>query len=193
MFDRLRHSGSGLELATVNGGIGMDKKRALVCVLRLAGYKHFQRVIHLRFREFFSLPARMDVMFIGNNPDLVKTRILTFQIMFRMRYTCACAHHLHIACAGAALIAHAVLVRDCALADIGDNFHIIVRVGAEATACRYLVIVDHPQAAKAHTFGVVIAGKAEMVASIQPAMIGVSQCRVGIDSDAAFGRAAGNG
>ena len=54
------------------------------------------------------------------------------------------AHHLDVARHGAADIAGAIFVRDHALADIGDDFHVRVSVMAEAGARGDLVVVpDH--------------------------------------------------
>jgi hypothetical protein len=49
-----------------------------------------------------------------------------------MAHAGAGAHHLDVAGLGAALIAERVLVRDRALADIGDDLHVGVRVRREA-------------------------------------------------------------
>ena len=53
-------------------------------------------------------------------------------------------HDLDVAGHGATDIADAVFMRDGALADIGDDFHVGVRVTAEPGAGRDLVVIpDH--------------------------------------------------
>src|SRR6516165_2454078 len=81
-------------------------------------------------------------------------------------------HHLHIAGLGSALVAEAVLVRDGALADIGDDLHVGVRVWWEAGVGGNLVVVPHPKGAPAHSGGVHVLPEGKVVPGFQPAMIG---------------------
>ena len=94
--------------------------------------------------------------------------------MLGMGNTAACAHDLHIAGLGAAFMPHAVLVGDGARAYIGDDLHIVMRVGAEALLCSDAVIIDDAQRAELDAVRVPVAREAEVVAGIQPAVIGVS-------------------
>ena len=80
-----------------------------------------------------------------------------------------------IAGRGAALVAAAVLVGDRTAPDIGDDFHVAMRMGVESGMRRDTVIIDHQQLAKTHLLRIVIAGKAEMVLGIEPAMIGAAK------------------
>jgi hypothetical protein len=85
------------------------------------------------------------------------------------------AHHLHVAGFGAALVAKAVLMGDCAFANIGDDFHVGVGMGGKAGIRRDLVIVPHPQGAVAHIVGVVVAAEREVMLGFQPAMVGAAE------------------
>ncbi|MNT19068.1 hypothetical protein D3C72_1543050 [compost metagenome] len=85
------------------------------------------------------------------------------------------AHHLHVAGLGAALVAQVVLVGDGPLADVGDDFHVLVRVRREAGLGGDLVVVPDAQLAPAHPLAVVVAGEGEMVTGIEPAVVGATQ------------------
>ena len=58
--------------------------------------------------------------------------------------------------------------------DIGENLHVTVRVGREATTASDPVLVDHSQTAEAHLLWVVVVGKGEAVASVEPTVVGMS-------------------
>ena len=60
---------------------------------------------------------------------------------------------------------------DGALADIGDDLHVGVRVGREARIGSDLVVVPHSERAMAEALGVVIAGEGEMMLGLQPAVV----------------------
>ena len=53
-------------------------------------------------------------------------------------------------------------------ADVGDDFHLSVRMRVEAGARGHLVVVPDSQAAEGHAFRVVVAAEAEVVAGVQP-------------------------
>ena len=59
--------------------------------------------------------------------------------------------------------------------DIGDDFHVAMRMGVESGMRRDTVIIDHQQLAKTHLLRIMIAGKAEMVLGIEPVMIGAAK------------------
>jgi hypothetical protein len=85
------------------------------------------------------------------------------------------AHHLHVAGHGAAAVAQAVLVADRALAHVGDDLHIRVRVGREAGVRRDGVVVPHAQRAPAHAGGIAVVGEGEVVPGLEPAVVGGAQ------------------
>ena len=72
---------------------------------------------------------------------------------------------------GTAAVTEAVFMSDGALADIGDDFHVAVRVRLEARLRRDAVVVPDAQAAPAHALDIVIIGKGKMVARVQPAVL----------------------
>ena len=87
-------------------------------------------------------PTRRDVTLVRDDPDLIKPRIFVLIVIFGMAHTGSGAHHLNVARAGAAGIAEAILVRDRALPDIGNDFHIVVRMFAEAASGGNTVIIE---------------------------------------------------
>jgi hypothetical protein len=89
------------------------------------------------------------------------------------------ANNLHVARYSAADVAGAVLVRDDALPDIGDDFHVGVWMTAEAgTRCDLVVVPDH-QSAKRNICGVTVSGNCKMVACLEPSVIAAIERFVG--------------
>jgi len=93
------------------------------------------------------------------------------EIVFGMPDARPGAHHLHIARLGTALVAEVVLVRDGPLADIGDDFHVGVRVSRKAGVRRDFIIVPYPQCAPAHPGRVRIVAERKVVLGLEPAVI----------------------
>jgi len=58
--------------------------------------------------------------------------------------------------------------------DVGDNFHVPVRMHPEAHLGRDPVLVDYAQRAEMRVLGIVVVGKAEGVVGVEPAMVGVA-------------------
>jgi hypothetical protein len=96
---------------------------------------------------------------------------ILFQVVFGVPDTGAGAHHLHVSGFGSAFIAETVLVRHRALADIGDDLHVGVRVGRKASVGRDLIVVPDAQRAPTRSRGVDIVCEGEMVLGLQPAVI----------------------
>ena len=88
------------------------------------------------------------------------------------------AHHLDVARLGAALVAEAVVMRDRARADIGDDLHVGMRVRGKARIGRDLVVVPHAQSPVPQPLGVVIAREREMVLGLEPTVVGAAKRRV---------------
>ena len=93
---------------------------------------------------------------------------MVFSIPFRMLDAAAGAHHLDVACFGAAFITHGVLVGDRARADIGDDFHVPVAVWRKAGLWTDLVVIPDPELPVAHAGRVVILGEREMIMGAEP-------------------------
>ncbi len=91
-----------------------------------------------------------------------------------MRHAGARAHHLDVACGGASFIAQAVAVSDRAGPDVRDDFHVAVRMRRETRLRRDGIVVPHADRAPAHASRVAIVGEAEMMAGIEPAVIGMA-------------------
>jgi hypothetical protein len=105
------------------------------------------------------------------------------QISLTMPNAGASTHHLNVACLGPADIAHAILMRDGTRSDIGDDLHVLMRVGGEAGMRGDDVIVPHPHPAPAHPGGILIVCERKMVMGIEPAVIGVAKLRKRSDLD----------
>ncbi len=89
-----------------------------------------------------------------------------------MPHAGAGGHALHVTGADHGAVAHAVPVLQGALQHIGNNFHIAVAVGVEASARLHPVLVDDPQGAEAHECRIVIVAEGEGVATVEPTEIG---------------------
>ncbi len=94
-----------------------------------------------------------------------------------MPHAGAGAHPLHIAgpddrCRGA--LTDAVLVRELAIENIGDDFHVAMAMCPKSRARRNPVFVDHAQGSEAHVIRIPIVGKRETVKRLQPAVIGIA-------------------
>jgi hypothetical protein len=79
---------------------------------------------------------------------------ILFQVVFGVPDTGAGAHHLHVSGFGSAFIAETVLVRHRAFANVGDDFHVRVRVRRKARVGRDLVVVPDAQRAPTHSRGI---------------------------------------
>jgi hypothetical protein len=58
--------------------------------------------------------------------------------------------------------------------NVGDDFHVAVRVHAKAHLRRDAVLVDDAQGAKVGVGRIVVIGEAEGVAGLEPAVVGVA-------------------
>ncbi|MOA25667.1 hypothetical protein D3C78_1464070 [compost metagenome] len=85
------------------------------------------------------------------------------------------AHDLDVARFGPALVAQVVLVGNGAFTDIGDDFHVPVRVLREAGAGSDHVVIPDPQVAPVHALWIVVFGERKMVMRIQPAVVSTAK------------------
>lgn len=108
----------------------------------------------------------------GQQPDLQKMRLLALGMVVLTVHHARARHALHFAGCDGLHIAHAVLMRECTVNDVADNFHVTVRVRAKACSGRDAVLIDDAQIAPAHMTGVVVASKRKAVKRGQPAVIG---------------------
>jgi hypothetical protein len=71
-------------------------------------------------------------------------------------------------------MAHRILMLKRSAQNIGDDFHVMMRMRAEAAAGRHCVVVDDAQTAKTHPVRIVIVREGKRVPGVQPAMIGMA-------------------
>jgi hypothetical protein len=139
---RVGKAGSGKQGRAQNLGIGTDRQR--IAVARISARQHNEAPCPIRFWEIATAPTRRPAALTGQQPDLKKLELVGAAIVLRMADSGSCAHHLDVARPCPADVARAIFVRDDALANIGDDFHIRMTVPAEAGAWRDLIVVpDH--------------------------------------------------
>ena len=130
--------------------------------------------------------TRLHVPLVGEHPDLQEARpLVVVPVLFAVRDAAAGAHHLDVAVADHLRVAHAVGVLQVALQGNGDDLHVLVRVGVEAHARGHGVVVQHPQHAEVHALRVVVAGEAEGVPGVQPAVVGMASRGGGVQDHVA--------
>src|SRR3546814_11038330 len=88
-------------------------------------------------------------------------------------------HDLDIARLGSPCVAQAVLMRNGALTDISDDFHVLVGMPRETAAGGNLVIIPNPDCAPTHARRITIIRKRKMLPCLQPTMIRSEERRVG--------------
>src|SRR5206468_3529632 len=98
-------------------------------------------------------PTGLATALARHDPDLEQAGGFVFQIIFGVRDPAAGRHHLDVARFGAALVAKAVLVRDRAFADIGDDLHVRMRMRRETGLGGDRVVVPDADIAPVHAAG----------------------------------------
>ena len=91
------------------------------------------------------------------------------------------AHPLHLTRLDRGAVTHAVLVRELALEDIGQDLHVGVAVRREAPARGDAIFIDHAQRAESHEARVVIIRERERVMTVEPAVIRMAALGTGTD------------
>ena len=164
---------AGLQRGAEHACVGTQRQR-LGVFLEAAGQRHEPaRTFALRKRS--RTPRWRLAAFVGDDPDLEDARGARLHVVLGVGDAAARTHHLHVAGLGAALVAEAVAVGDRALAHVGDDLHVRVRMRRKATLRRDRVVVPHAQRAPAHTVGIVVAGEREMMFRLEPAVVGSAQ------------------
>src|SRR5438094_9755565 len=74
-------------------------------------------------------------------------------------------------------------MRDGAVADIGDGFHVAVRVRRKTRLRRDGIVVPHPQLPPIGASGVVVVGKREMMVRIKPPVVRGAEAGKGSNFD----------
>jgi hypothetical protein len=117
---------AGLQRGGHDAGIGADRQGVVIIVI--AAGQHHELTGTLTLGEGAGAPARLVAALGGDDPDLEDLGGDVLHIVFAVGDAGARAHHLDVAGLGAALVAQIVLMGDRALADIGDDLHVAVRV-----------------------------------------------------------------
>jgi hypothetical protein len=164
---------AGLQRRRHHAGVGADRQ-CLGVRLEAAGDGD-ETAGAIRLRKRLRTPARLAAGLGGLDPDLEDPRRAGLEIVFGVAHAGAGTHYLNIASLGAALVAQTVLMRDGALADVSDDFHIGVRMRREAGVRRDLVVIPNPQGTVAHIIGVIVTAEREMVLGLEPAVVGATK------------------
>jgi hypothetical protein len=113
--------------------------------------------------------AGLNAVLLGQNPESQKVHWSRGRrIIFTVPDPGPSCHPLHLTGTDHRPVAHAVLVLQGPLQDIGENFHVTMPMGGEAGARLHAVLIEHPQLAKAHIAWIVIAIEGERVIAVEP-------------------------
>jgi hypothetical protein len=83
-------------------------------------------------------------------------------------------HELHVSVANDAAGSERVFMAQLPVQHVGEDFHVLVRMGAEAHARRDEIFIDHAQSAEAHVLRIIVIRKGKRKVGVQPAVIGVT-------------------
>ena len=156
-------------------GIGADPQCALLKIGVETAGQHFERTGTVAPGKLLGIPARRAAFFLRLDPYLEQPGFLIAEIVFAVLDSGTCAHHLDIAGQGMAFIANRIAMGDRALPDIGDNLHVRVRMGWKTALGGDFIVVPDAQGSPAHPGRIVITAEGEMVAGVEPAMIGMAE------------------
>ncbi len=166
--------GKGLarvEVGQVDAGVLMDGEGAIAAV---GGGDGLPAVVTAFGGEGFLVVGGLMAFAIGEEPDLVEVDGLGGGgVEFAVEDARAGGNALDFARAEDGAVPEAVLVLEGALENPGDNFHVTVRVHAEALPGGDAVFVHDAQGAEAHVVGIVVIGEREGMAGVKPAVVGV--------------------
>jgi hypothetical protein len=167
------HGLPGLQRRAQHPGVGADRQG--VAVFAEAAGQGDEAAGSVSLGKGLGAPGRITAGLVGQDPDLEDPRGLVLEIIFRVPDSPTRAHHLHVPRLGPALVAQTVLMGDGAFADIGDDFHVRMRMRGKAGARRDGVIVPNAQPAPLVASRVAIVGEGKMVLGLQPAMVRAAQ------------------
>jgi len=138
-----------------------------------------QRVV-----EIALLVAGIDALGVGEDPHLHQVEVVGgARVCLGMPDAVAGAHPLGQAGVDATDGADAVPVLELTVEHPGDDLHVAVRVGGEATSApNHVVVVDEEQAVVG-IGGVVVAAEAEAVPGVEPVELGVKALLAPTDVD----------
>ena len=112
---------------------------------------------------------------LRQQPDLVEMDpFLVRGIELAVADAGAGGHALQFAGPDDRAVAHAVLVLERPVEDVGDDLHVPMAVHPEPLTGLHPVVVDDPQGAKAHVGGVVVIAEGKRVIGVEPAVVEVA-------------------
>lgn len=119
--------------------------------------------------EGFLLVARGEAAAVGVNPDLEEVDgVGVGGVALAVEDAASGGHALELAGSDDGGVAEVVSVLEFALEDVGDDLHVAVSVGVEASAGCDAVLVDDAEDGVPHVAGVVVSGEGEGVAGLEP-------------------------
>ena len=169
-----------------NPRVGADLQR--LCVLGVPTRECDQSSGAIGLREAAIVPARRSAALTRKQPNLEQLEGNLATIALGMTDPRPRANNLNVARYRTADVAGAVLMRDDALPDIGDDFHVGMRVTAEAGAWGDLVVVPDHQSAKRTICRVTVCRHYKMVACFKPSVIAAIERFLGSSRSIAVSR-----
>src|SRR5690606_34254980 len=164
---------SGSQGGSSQAGVGADAQGFLIAGMTAGQYDELTGAFTLGKR--LAAPRGGFAPLIGDNPDLEDPCRDVLQVVLGVGDAAAGAHHLYVAGLGASVVAEVVAVADGALADIGDDFHVAVRMWRKAGAGGDLVVVPDAQAPPVDPLRIMVFGEGEVVTGIEPAVVGMAE------------------
>ena len=136
---------------------------------------------------FFGVAGRTS-FFGGLDPDLVEVGVvLGGGVELAVSHAGAGTHVLEVSGFDDGAVAHAVLMLELALDDVGEDFHVGMGVLGEAAAGSDGVVVDDAEVAEAHVVGIEVVGKGKGEAGLEPAVVGLAAISGGAFGDGGLG------
>lgn len=113
-----------------------------------------------------------EAFFPGQDPDLQEVNVFDAGVVeLAVRDTRSGGHPLDVTGPDHRTITQAVLVFQGSLQNVGDNFHVSVRMRAETLGGGHAILVDDAQLPEAHHSRIVIVPERKSVIGVQPAEV----------------------
>src|ERR1700757_4848180 len=129
----------------------------------------------LRLTQRKLLVTRLQPLAFRQQPDLVEMdTFLVRGVELAVAHAGAGGHALQFTGLDDRAVAHAVLVCERPVEDVGDDLHVPMAVHPEPLTGRNPVVVDDPQGAEARVGGVVVIAEGKRVPGVEPAVVEVA-------------------
>jgi hypothetical protein len=168
---RMGKSCSSQERRAQDARVGSDEQR--LGVLRLSACQLNKSPGAIRLGEFAAVPAGLAAVLTRTQPDLKELERIVVSILLGMTDPGPGTHDLDVTRHGAADIAGAILVRYSALADVGNDFHVGMRVTAKAGTWRDLIVIPDHKGTKGAIRRIAVGRYDEVMTGFQPAAVTV--------------------